>query len=90
MRDRWLEADTLNHLGITYESIGQRQKALASYQQALDLSELPDVDDPDLQATLFDDFGGIYDALGEKAIALQHYENSLELSSERVGSAIRK
>ena len=83
MRDRWLEADTLNHLGITYESIGQRQKALASYQQALDLSKLPDVDDPDLQATLFNNIGGIYDALGEKAIALQHYENSLELSSER-------
>jgi CHAT domain-containing protein/tetratricopeptide (TPR) repeat protein len=76
--DRAGEAATLNNIGHVYDALGEKQKALDYYQQALPLRRA--VGDRAGEATTLNNIGVVYDALGEKQKALDHYQQSLPLS----------
>ena len=77
MGDKGGEATTLNNLGLVYDALGDKQKALAYYEQALPLSR--QVGDKGGEATTLNNLGGVYDALGDKQKALAYYEQALPL-----------
>ena len=88
MGDRSQEATTLNNIGQVYDDLGEKQKALDYYQQALPLSQT--VGDHAGEAVSLHNIGFVYHALGEKQKALDYYQQSLSLQKavgDRAGEA---
>ena len=80
--NRSLEATTLHNIGWAYDSLGEKQKALDYYNQALPIARA--VGDRSLEATTLRNIGWAYDSLGEKQKALDYYNQALPM---RVRSA---
>ena len=62
---------------VVYDALGEKQKALDYYEQALPLRR--QVGDRGGEATTLNNIGGVYSALGEKQKALDYYEQALPL-----------
>jgi tetratricopeptide (TPR) repeat protein len=77
-RNRSWEAITLNSIGLVYSDLGEKQKALDFYNQALPI--LRAVGDRGGEATTLNNIGRVYDALGEKQKALVFYNQALPIS----------
>jgi len=73
--DRRREAATLNNIGGIYYLLGEMQKALEFYNQALPLWR----DDRSGEADTLTGIGAVYDDLGEKQKALEFYNRALPL-----------
>ncbi|MBD2391263.1 tetratricopeptide repeat protein [Aphanizomenon flos-aquae NRERC-008] len=71
--DRRGEATTLNNIGAVYNALGEKQKALDYYNQALPIRRA--VGDRGGEATTLNNIGAVYDDLGEKQKALVDYYN---------------
>jgi CHAT domain-containing protein len=67
----------LNNIGGVYSDLGEKQKALEFYNQALPLIRA--VGDKRGEATTLNNIGSVYDALGEKQKALEFYNQALPL-----------
>ena len=67
-------ASILHHLGFIADALGEKQRALDYYEQALPLRR--QAGDKGGEATTLNNIGGVYYALGEKAQALQYYATS--------------
>ena len=72
-----LHARVLNDLGLAHNVLGQRQKALEYYSQALALST--NEGNRKDQAITLNNMGLVYTHLGDTDRALEHYQRSLEL-----------
>jgi CHAT domain-containing protein/Tfp pilus assembly protein PilF len=87
--DRGGEATTLNNIGAVYDDLGEKQKALDFYNQALPI--LRAVGDRGGEATTLNNIGAVYDDLGEKQKALVFYNQALPILravGDRGGEAI--
>jgi CHAT domain-containing protein len=81
--------DTLDRLGTAYQALNQPQKALQSYQQALnwltnannrkDEDEDEDTEDRNLKARLLDHLGLTQQSLGQNADAIAAHRQSLAI-----------
>ncbi|MBO0783948.1 MAG: tetratricopeptide repeat protein, partial [Ktedonobacteraceae bacterium] len=78
MGDRSVEAGTLNNIGVVYGLLGEMQKALDYYNQALLLSQA--VGDRSQEAVTLRNIGAAYHFLGKKQKALDYYNQALPLS----------
>ncbi|MSR84794.1 MAG: tetratricopeptide repeat protein, partial [Candidatus Latescibacteria bacterium] len=70
-------ATTLTSLGGVYSALGDKQQALAYYQQALPLFR--QVGDPSGEAATLTNLGLVYSALGDQQQALAYYQQALPL-----------
>ncbi|MEH2013227.1 CHAT domain-containing protein, partial [Nostoc sp.] len=70
-------ATTLNNIGLVYSNLGQKQKALEFYNQALPLRRA--VGDRAGIATTLNNIGLVYSNLGQKQKALEFYNQALPL-----------
>ena len=77
--DRPSEAITLVYIGKAYDFLGEPQKALDFYNQALPM--LHEAGDDRDEARTLNNIGLIYDARGEKRKALEYYSRSLPILS---------
>ncbi|BAY22743.1 TPR domain protein [Calothrix sp. NIES-2100] len=77
MGDRGGEATTLNNIGAVYNDLGEKQKALEYFNNALPLSRA--VGDRGGEATTLNNIGAVYNDLGEKQKALEYFNNALPL-----------
>ena len=82
--DRRVEAITLTGIGRVYDALGEKQKALDFYNQALPIYRA--VGDSEAlrrnrggEAITLNNIGGVYDDLGEKQKALDYYNQALPL-----------
>ena len=82
--DRRVEAFTLTGIGRVYDALGEKQKALDFYNQALPIYRA--VGDSEAlrrnrggEATTLNNIGGVYSDLGEKQKALDYYNQALPL-----------
>ena len=75
--DKFGEAATLNNLGAIYSDLGEKQKALEFYNQALPLKRA--VGDKSGEANTLINLGAVYSVLGEKQKALEFYNQALPL-----------
>ncbi|MFO5494777.1 MAG: tetratricopeptide repeat protein, partial [Cuspidothrix sp.] len=75
--DRRREATTLNNIGLVYDDLGEKQKVLNFYNQALPIRRA--VGDRRMEANTLSNIGGVYDALGEKQKALNFYNQALPI-----------
>jgi tetratricopeptide (TPR) repeat protein len=73
--DRAREAATLNNIGKVYFDLGEKQKALEYFTQALALRRV--VGDRAGEATTLNNIGKVYSDLGEKQKALEYYTQAL-------------
>ncbi len=71
------EARCFLALGLVYDLLGEKQKALEFYNQALSLYQA--VGDRRWEATTLNNLGFVYDSLGEKQKALEFYNQALLL-----------
>lgn len=71
------EAEVLVNQGAAYNTLGDKERALDSYQRALPL--LQEVGDLRVQAILLNNIGTVYKELGRPAEALDYYGRSLPL-----------
>ncbi|NJM22617.1 MAG: CHAT domain-containing protein, partial [Richelia sp. SM1_7_0] len=79
---------TLNNIGGVYSDLGEKQKALEFYDQALPLRRA--VGDRSGEANTLNNIGAVYSGLGEKQKALEYYNQALPLSravSDKGGEA---
>jgi tetratricopeptide (TPR) repeat protein len=77
LQNQKCESLFLNELGIFYDALGEKDKALQYYEQALPLDRA--IGDRGSEATTLSNIGAVYDALGEKDKALQYFEQALPL-----------
>ena len=82
--DRSGESVTFIGIGAVYDALGEKQKALDFYNQALPI--LRAVGDSEalrrnrgVEATTLNNIGGVYDDLGEKQKALDYYNQALPI-----------
>jgi CHAT domain-containing protein len=86
--DRRGEASTLNNIGLVYDSLGELQKALEFYNQALPLLRV--VGNRRGEASTLNNIGFVYNSLGELQKALEFFNQALPLSQavgDRAGEA---
>ncbi|HEU0080074.1 MAG TPA: TIR domain-containing protein, partial [Longimicrobiaceae bacterium] len=70
-------AALLNSIGIVYDNLGQRDKALQYFERALPIRQ--EVGDRSGEATTLNNIGSVYDNLGQRDKALQYYERALPI-----------
>ena len=76
--DRAGEAATLNNIGAVHDALGQRQRALEYYGQALPIRR--EVGDRAGEAATLNNIGLVHDALGQPQRALEYYGQALPIS----------
>ena len=79
----------LNNIGYVHESLGDKQKALEYFDQALPILRL--VGDRRVEAVTLNNMGLVYESLGERQKALEYFNRSLPLRravGDRQGEAI--
>jgi hypothetical protein len=74
VKDRAGEAAMLNNMGVVYNSLGEREKALEYYKQALAIGQ--ELNNRASQSTTLNNVGKIYEGVGDKAIAQEFYDQS--------------
>jgi len=72
--------NSLNRLGICYQSLGQYEKAIAHHQQCHDISE--EIGDRQGVAISLGGLGNCYHYLGQYEKAIAHHQQSLEIKEE--------
>ncbi|MGB9103844.1 MAG: tetratricopeptide repeat protein, partial [Terriglobales bacterium] len=80
---------TLNSIGLVYSSLGQHQKALEYFQQALPIERA--VSDRGGEAMALNNIGAVYWWLGERQKALEYYQQALPVEralGDREGEAV--
>jgi CHAT domain-containing protein/predicted negative regulator of RcsB-dependent stress response len=78
----------LSNIGMAYRLLGETQKALEKYDEALPLSRA--VGDRRQEANILNNIGALYRHLGETQKALEKYNEALQISravGDRVGEA---
>ncbi len=88
LRDQQQEALFLNVLGLFYSTLGEKQKALRHFEQALVL--LGAVQDRAGEAATLNNLGRIYADLGDNEKVLDYYQQTLPLArlvGDRTGEA---
>ncbi len=75
--DKLWQANTLLGIGIVYDKLGEKQKALSYYNQALPLFR--EVGDKGGEAKTLNNIGLVYSDLGENQKALSFYNQALPL-----------
>ncbi|MGK7925133.1 MAG: tetratricopeptide repeat protein [Spirulina sp.] len=80
-REQRLEAFSLKYLGLVYSSLGEKQKALEYYNQALTIFQVMGdvVGDRRGEAGILNNIGRVYFDLEEKQKALEYYNQALNL-----------
>lgn len=73
-RDRAGEAAMLNNLGVVYNSMGEREKALDYYRQALAIQQ--ELNNRAGQSITVSNAGKIYESVGDKTVAQEFYDQS--------------
>lgn len=76
-RNRTTEAHLINQKGVTYADLGENQRALELYNQALKAAT--DAQDWDLKSTSLNNIALVYSRLGEPRKALQFLNQALEV-----------
>ncbi len=82
------EGTLLNNIGLVYDNLGERRRALEVYEQALAISR--EVGGRAGEATTLNNIGLVYDNLGDRRRALEVYEQALSIRREvgdRAGEA---
>ena len=82
-KERSLQSEVgilLNNIGGIYHDLGQREKALEHYEQALPIWE--EVGDRAGTAVTLNNIGGVYHNLGQLKKALEYYEQALPIMQE--------
>ena len=74
------EGILLNNIGLVYDNMGEREKALAYYNQSLPIKEK--VGDRGGLATTLNNIGLVYYNLGQLEKALEHYNQALPIMIE--------
>src|SRR6185369_11362288 len=69
------EASALNYAGLIYNSIGEKQKALGYFNQALPLRRA--IGDRSGEATTLSNIGTVYSSIGERMKALDYFNQAL-------------
>ncbi|MGF1675271.1 MAG: tetratricopeptide repeat protein, partial [Rivularia sp. (in: cyanobacteria)] len=77
LKDKKLQATTLNNIGLVYRDLGEKQKALEFINQALPLFGA--VGDRVGEATTLNNIGAVYRDLGENQKAFEFYNQALPL-----------
>ncbi len=88
LRDFAGEATPLNNIGLVYNDLGEKQKALEYFNQALPLFRA--MGDRAKEATTLNNIGLVYYDLGENQTALDYYKQALDLrqkAGDRPGEA---
>ena len=75
--NRVQQAKAYHYSGLTYSDLGENQKALEQYEQALPLRRA--VGDRRGEASTLTSMGQVYSSLGENQKALEQYEQALPL-----------
>jgi CHAT domain-containing protein/Tfp pilus assembly protein PilF len=86
--DKYGQALSLFSIGMVYDTVGEKQKALDTYNQAMPLRRA--VGDRAGEAATLNNIGEVYYALGEKQKALDYYNQALPLKravGDRAGEA---
>jgi tetratricopeptide (TPR) repeat protein len=81
-------AIALNNIGVAYDSLGEKQKALGYFNQALLLRRA--ASDRAGEGTTLSNMGNVYHSLGELQKALDHFNSALPLihaAGDRAGEA---
>jgi tetratricopeptide (TPR) repeat protein len=84
-------AGARNNIGAVYDGLGDRQRALEYYQQALPIAR--EVGDRAGEAATLNNIGGVYDGLGDRQRALECYQQALPIQREvgdRAGEAVTR
>jgi CHAT domain-containing protein/Tfp pilus assembly protein PilF len=82
------EAITLNNIGVAYAALGEREKSLDYYQQALSLRQ--SIGDKPGEASTLTSMGQVYASAGDGQKALEFYRQALPLrktAGDRLGEA---
>ena len=85
------EGTILNEIGLVYHKVGQRDKALEYYQQALPIRE--EVGDRAGLAVTLNNIGAVYRNLGQRDKALEYYQQALPIYQEvgdRAGESVTR
>jgi CHAT domain-containing protein/tetratricopeptide (TPR) repeat protein len=78
----------LNNIGFLYDALGQKQKALEFFQEALPIQK--ELGDRVEESTTLNNIGSLYSALGQKQKALEYYQKALPIDQavgDRAGEA---
>jgi tetratricopeptide (TPR) repeat protein len=75
--NRYGEAVTLNNIGLIYQSLGERQKALEKFDESLLIRRA--VGDRRGEALALNNIGGVYRSLGEMQKALEKFNEALPI-----------
>jgi CHAT domain-containing protein/tetratricopeptide (TPR) repeat protein len=75
--DQASAAVTLNNIGLVYDGLGEKQRALDCYNQALAIMRV--VGDRRGEAVTLNNIGAVYDALGEKQKVIEYFAQALPL-----------
>jgi CHAT domain-containing protein len=81
------ETATLNNIGRVYDALGQKQKALEFFQEALPIFQAMGYSAG--EAVTLNNIGSVYDALGQKQKALEFYQEALPIF-QAVGDRARE
>jgi CHAT domain-containing protein/Tfp pilus assembly protein PilF len=79
-KDKQGEAETLNNIGVVYDSTGRYALALAQYEASLNLAK--EIGDKGVEAKTLGNIGNVYQLMGNYAEALAQYEASLKIERE--------
>ncbi|MBE9080387.1 tetratricopeptide repeat protein [Romeria aff. gracilis LEGE 07310] len=78
--NRASEANTLNNIGIFYQSLGNYSKALSYYDQSLAI--MREIGNRASEAKALGNIGNVYQLLGNYSKALSYYDQSLAIMRE--------
>ncbi len=79
-QDNRSAAVLLNNIGLVYNSLGQREKALQYHEHALRIMQ--EVGDRSGEAATLNNIGLAYNKLGQREKALHYYERALPIQQE--------
>jgi len=78
--DPYLRQTSIGNLGTAYHSIGQAQKAIGYYEQAL--ASAREMENRQAEDTWLGNLGSAYAELGQTARAIEYYEQALAIDRE--------
>ncbi|WLT40012.1 tetratricopeptide repeat protein [Synechocystis sp. B12] len=76
--DKTEEMTIINNLGVAYDNLGESEKALQYYAEALALGK--SLNDLETIGTSLSNIGLAYNNLGEREKALEYYQEALTMS----------
>jgi tetratricopeptide (TPR) repeat protein len=80
LHEPWWRMVNAGGLGASYATLGQTQKAIEHYQQALAITR--ETGNRDSEGTLLGNLGGGYATLGQTQKAIEHYQQALAIARE--------